>query len=68
MSDYITVRQACDILARAGCPYNPVYFRIKFLEPGHELLPLAPQPPGDRQRRRLLILRSAVLAMIKQTA
>ena len=62
--DWISVQEAVTLLQAAGINYNVAYFRTKFLEPGKELLPIAPQPPGERQRRRLRVYRPAVEAMI----
>ena len=62
--DWISVQEAVSLLQSAGISYNVAYFRTKFLEPGAELLPIAPQPPGERKRRRLRVYRPAVEAMI----
>ena len=62
--DWISVQEAVALLRAAGIRYNVAYFRTKFLEPGNELLPIAPQPPGERKRRRLRVFRPAVEAMI----
>jgi hypothetical protein len=66
---WISVKQALTMLQNAGIGYaSPAYFRTKFLELGHEILPIAPQPPGDRKRRRLRILRAAIEALISKSA
>ena len=65
--DWISVEEAVALLKAAGIEYNRAYFRTKFLEPGNELLPIAPQPPGARKRRRLRVFRPAVEAMIQPT-
>ena len=65
--DWISVKEAVALLRAAGITYNVAYFRTKFLEPGNELLPVAPQPPGERKRRRLRVFRPAVEAMISPT-
>ena len=65
--DWISVEEAVALLRAAGIKYNVAYFRTKFLEPGKELLPIAPQPPGERKRRRLRVYRPAVEAMISPT-
>jgi len=62
---YVSVPQAVLMLREAGVKYSAAYFRTKFLEAGAELLPIAPQPPGKRKRRRLKVLRAAVMAMIE---
>lgn len=56
--EWISVKEAADLMG-----YNRKYFLKKFLARGCEMFPLAPQPPGERMRRRIRILKSAVVAL-----
>lgn len=63
--EWLTPQQVVDLMAIHGIMMHKKTFIRKFLEPGNELLPIAPNPPSRPERRKLLVSRVAVMELLK---